>query len=380
MALVIIMIYLDYSATTKTSEEVLDTFLRVSRDFVGNPNSLHKLGILAKQLEESSTRQIASLLGVSEDEIIYTSGSSESNNLAIKGICLKYQSRGKHILTTHLEHSSIYGPLGYLQRLGFEVEFLKTKDGIVDLDDLRSKLRDDTILVSIASVSSETGLLQPIDEIGKILKEYPKLFFHVDATQSIGKVNVSFQNVDLVSISAHKIYGIKGVGLLIKKKNIELEPIIHGGKSTTKYRSGTPALPLIASFARALRLALEDVDKKYEKVLELNRYLKESILDIPNVVINSNEHCIPHILNLSVLTVKPETMLHAFEEYDIYISTKSACSSSDSISKSVLELTKDEKRASSSIRVSISYLTLKEEIDAFIVALKEITERFGNIR
>ena len=231
------MIYLDYSATTPTSMEVLDTFNRVSKDFIGNPNSLHKLGVEAKKLEEEATRQIATLLHVKEDEIIYTSGSSESNNLAIKGIALKYQNRGKHILTTSLEHSSIYGPIGYLQKLGFTVEFLNTDEhGIVDIDDLKQKLKEDTILVSIASVNSETGLRQPVEEIGLLLKDYPKCFFHVDMTQSIGKINIPFDNIDLASFSGHKIYGIKGIGCLVKKENIELEPIIHGGKSTTKYR------------------------------------------------------------------------------------------------------------------------------------------------
>lgn len=374
------MIYLDYSATTKTSEEVLDTFVKVSRDFAYNSNSLHSLGVSAKELENSSTRQIAKLLNVKESEIIYTSGSSESNNMAIKGIVSFYKNRGKHILTTNLEHSSVYGPISYLQKEGYEVEFLKTDlNGVILIDDLKSKLRDDTILVSICSVNSETGVLQPIDLIGRVIKENSKSFFHVDMTQSIGKVNVNFSNVDMASISAHKIYGIKGIGLLYKKENVNIEPLIHGGSSTTKYRSGTPAVPLIASFAKALRLCLTDLDLKYDHVLKLNEKIKSS-LDINNVFINSNENCIPHILSISVINVKPETMLHALESEDIYISTKSACSSSDSISKAVLEVTKDEVRAKHSIRISLSHLTTNEEVDIFIEKFKLLVERLGNIR
>lgn len=371
------MIYLDYSATTPTCDEVLDTFVKVSKDFIGNPNSLHHLGVNAKKLEESATKQIANILNIKEEELIYTSGSSESNNLAIKGIALRYQNRGKHILTTSLEHSSIYGPLSYLQKLGFEVEMLETDSfGIVKLDSLKEKLREDTILVSIASVNSETGILQPIDEIGLFLKQHSKCFFHVDMTQSIGKVEVSLKNVDLASFSAHKIYGIKGIGGLVKKEHVDLEPLIHGGKSTTKYRSGTPALALIASFAKALRLAVLDLDKKQAYVRELNTSLKEKFSTYEMVHVNSNEYCIPHVLNFSVMHIKPETLLHAFEEKEIYISTQSACSSSNSISKAVLEVTKNEEAARHSVRVSLSSLTTKEEIDTFLRVFDEIYSKF----
>ena len=211
-----------------------------------------------------------------------------------------------------------------------------------------------------------------------MLKKYPKCFFHVDATQSIGKEKIDLKNVDLVSLSAHKFYGIKGIGILIKKENINFEPLIHGGKSTTKFRSGTPALPLIVSMAKALRLAYQDIDKKYEYVLKINNYLKDKLSKYDKVVINSNSNCIPHILNISVLGVKPETMQHALEEYDIYISTQTACSSKNTISKGVMALTNDKERASSSVRISLSYLTNDEEIEDFLTAFdkcyKKLTE------
>lgn len=360
------MVYLDYSATTKANKEVLDSFV-LAHEYIGNPNSLHKLGVEAKKVIDSATSQIARLLKVKEKEIIYTSGASESNNLAIKGICDKYKNRGKHIITTELEHSSIYGPINYLVDNGYEVDFVKlNSDGTVNLEDLKSLIRDDTILVSISAVNSEIGIKQPLAEISKILSKYPKCFFHSDMTQAVGKIDVDMSCVDLASFSAHKFFGIKGIGVLIKKEKIELTPIIHGGKSTSVYRSGTPCLPLIVSISKALRLALDGILEKEEKVKYLNNYLKDNLKKYDDVTINSNDSCIPHILNISVLKVKPETMLHALEKYDIYISTQSACSSSSTRSRAVYALTHEDHIAEHSIRISLSYLTKKEELDYFL--------------
>lgn len=366
-----IMVYLDYSATTPVNKDVLNSFSTCCLNYPGNPNSLHKLGVEANNLIKDATEQIAALLNVKSSEIIYTSGSSEANNTAIKGIALKYQNRGKHIITTSLEHSSIYGPIDYLVEQGFKVSFVELDDkGKVSMDSLKSLMTDETILVSINMVNSELGIEQDIAKIGEFLKEYPKCFFHVDMTQAVGKIKINLDNVDLASFSAHKMFGIKGVGVLVKKEKVELLPLIHGGKSTTIYRSGTPALPLIVSQAKALRLALTDLDKKYDHVLNLNKYLKENLVCYDKVRINSNEYSIPHILNISVLGVKPETMLHALETYEIFISTQSACSSSTTLSKAVLNVTKDKEIASSSIRISISALTTKEEIDYFLAKFK----------
>lgn len=374
------MVYLDYSATTPVDKRVLETFDKASLEFIGNPNSLHKLGVKSKELIDSSTEAIKKILNLKNSEVIYTSGSSEANNLAIKGICEKYQNRGKHIITTPFEHSSIYGPLNYLSELGYEVDFVNLdSDGRVDLNDLRNKLRDDTILVSVVAVNSEIGILQPINEIKEIVKEHPKCFFHVDATQAIGKIKLDINDIDLVSFSAHKFFGIKGIGCLIKKDGISLNPQIHGGKSTTNYRSGTPTVALIASLAKALRLAYESIDNDYNHVLELNKYLKEKLQSYSEVRINSNDYSIPHILNFSVLGVKPETMLHALEEDEVYISTQSACSTGAS-SKAVLALTNDEKRANSSIRVSISKITTREEIDKFIEVFDKCYKHLIEVR
>lgn len=364
------MVYLDYSATTPVNEQVLDSFNKVCRNYIGNPNSLHKLGVESKKIIDSATNQIASLLNIKNEEIIYTSGASEANNLAIKGICLKYANRGKKIITTDLEHSSVYGPIGFLQKQGFNVEFVKLdKRGRVDLNNLESLMDDDTLLVTVATVNSETGIVQPTEEIGKIVKKYPKCFFHTDITQAVGKYPLSktfFENVDLASFSAHKFYGIKGIGCLIKKDNISIEPLIHGGKSTSAYRSGTPTTSLIVSMAKALRLALDGIDTKYEYVSQLNQNLKEKLNLYDGVTINSNEYSIPHILNLSVLDIKPETMLHALEEDEIYISTQSACSSNNSKSRAVFAITNNEEAALHSIRVSLSSLTTEEEVKIFL--------------
>ena len=373
------MIYLDYSANTPINKEVLESFDKVALNYIANPNSLHSLGVKAKELIDASTKQISSILNVKENEIIYTSDSSEANNLALKGIAYKYQNRGKHIITTELEHSSIYGPLNFLSSQGFVVDFVNLKeDGTVDLEHLKNLLKDDTILVSINAVNSEIGILQPIDEIGKLIKENSKAFFHSDITQAIGKIKVELTNVDLASFTSHKFFGINGIGCLIKKDKIMLEPLIHGGKSTTIYRSGTPYLPLIVSMAKALRLAYDNIDSKYNKVLELNNYLKEGLKKYKNVYINSLDTSIPHILNFSVIGVKPETLVHALEKDEIYISTQSACSSSNSFSKSVLSLTGNMDRAKSSVRVSIAHITTKEEIDKFLACFDKCYKELVN--
>lgn len=362
------MTYLDYSATTPVDDEVLDTFIKASK-YIGNPNSLHKLGTKAKHLIDASTKQIADILNVKPTEIIYTSGASESNNTIIKAM-EKFQNRGKHIITTALEHSSIYAPLKQLEEKGFKVDYVPLENGVVKLDELEKMLTNDTILVTISMVSSETGIRQPIEEIGKILKKYPKIIFHSDITQAAGKIKFDLTDVDATSFSAHKFFGFKGIGGLYKKENLNIEPLIAGGKSTTVFRSGTPPLELIASMAKALRLSYENIDNDILKVQKLNETLKQKLSSYPNVSINSNENSIPHILNISVKGIKPETLLHSLEEKEVYISTKSACSTS-AASKAVLALTHNEEKAKTSIRISISKKTTEKDIDNFIKAFDE---------
>ena len=374
------MIYLDYSATTPVDKRVLESFDRVSIDYFANANSMHLEGVKSKNLMDAAVNQIAELLKVKNSEVIFTSGATESNNLAIMGVVNKYKNRGKTIITTKLEHSSILECMNYLEKNGYIIKYININhDGKVDLNYLKSLLNDDVILVSISEVNSEIGLIQDINEIGSLLKSYQKIIFHVDGTGAIGKKHLNLENVDLYSFSAHKFYGLKGVGCLIKKENIVLEPLIHGGKSQTIYRAGTPPLPLIVSTSRALKLVLSDLDYNISYVKELNNKLIEKLKSNPDIVINSNKNCIPHIINISVQGIKPETILHALEEDEIYISTKTACSSDD-VSLSIYELTKNTDLAKSSLRISLSHLTRENEIDYFVMKLEEKINKLKSIR
>ena len=366
------MIYLDNSATTMVDDRVLETFNKVCKNYPGNSNSLHSLGIKSKELEDYATEKISNLLGVKPSEIIYTSGASESNNTVLKGVASKYKNRGNHIITTPLEHSSVLETCKYLESKGFIIDYVKIKDnGLIDIEDLERLLTDNTILVSVAYVDSELGIRQDIDTIGKIVKKYPKCYFHVDATQAIGKIKVDPTSIDFISMSAHKIFGLKGIGLLIKKDNIVIDNLIHGGKSTTIYRSGTPALPLICSLMKALELVIPNIDKNYEYVSSLSRKIKDNLKKYDNIHINSTENSIPYIINFSVIGVKPETFIHTMEEEDIYLSTKSACSTSD-VSLSVDSIYHNREISMSSIRISLSYKNTEEEIDKFIKAFDKI--------
>jgi len=366
------MIYLDNSATTMVDDRVLETFNKVCKNYPGNSNSLHSLGIKSKELEDYATEKISNLLGVKPSEIIYTSGASESNNTVLKGVASKYKNRGNHIITTYLEHSSVLETCKYLENKGFIIDYVKIKDnGLIDIDDLERLLTDNTILVSVAYVDSELGIRQDIDTISKIVKKHPKCYFHVDATQAIGKIKVDPTSIDFISMSAHKIFGLKGIGLLIKKDNIVIDNLIHGGKSTTIYRSGTPALPLICSLMKALELVIPNIDKNYEYVSSLSRKIKDNLKKYDNIHINSTENSIPYIINFSVIGVKPETFIHTMEEEDIYLSTKSACSTSD-VSLSVDSIYHNREISMSSIRISLSYKNTEEEIDKFIKVFDKI--------
>jgi len=359
------MIYLDYSATTKPDEKVLHHFNYLVANKFANPNSNHLLGLESKDLIEEATSNISKFLGVVPDEIIFTSGASEANNLAIKGVTLN--NNRKQIITTGLEHSSIFGPIGYLQRLGYKIDFAHlTKDGTVDIKHLKSLLSEDTLLVSIGAVDSEIGIRQPIEEIGLILKEYPDIYFHSDMTQCLGKAEIDLSHVDLASFSGHKIYCFKGIGGLIKKKWVKLSPLVHGGKSTTVFRSGTPATELIGSLSESFNLFKTTLEENYLYVENLNKKLREELGGYSNVFINSTPRSIPHILNISIIDVNANDIQKYFECHHIFISTGAACASSEELSRSVLTLTKDQKRAASSIRISLSYKTDEAELKRFI--------------
>lgn len=368
------MIYLDYSATTPVNEQVITTYADACKKYIGNPNSIHKMGLLSKNAIDDATLTIAKLLNIKENEIIYTSGASESNNTIIKGIAAKYKT-GK-IITTELEHSSVIAPCSYLGNKGYDIEFVKLdKNGQVDLDNLRELIDDNTILVSIAGVNSELGIQEPLKEISSIVHEHQGCIFHSDMTQCLGKIPVDLSYVDVASFSAQKFYGMKGVGFIYKKEGISFEPLIHGGKSTTVFRSGTPALPLIVSMAKALEIAYNDFDKKYNHVKEVNNYLLTKLKNL-NVDINSTDKSIPHIVNFSLRGIDNKKMLKALEEDEIYVSTQTACALGN-YSLAIYSLYNDTQRASTSLRISISYLTTYEEIDKFIDSLVKNMKALG---
>lgn len=367
------MIYLDYAASTPVDDEVLNEFIRVSKEYYANPNSNHTLGMKAKMVIDEATKNIAKLLNVKEDEIIYTSGSSESNNLVIKGVCERYKSRGKHILISSLEHNSIVSSCTYLQELGFEVEIIPVdKYGIINIDELKKMLRDDTILVSITSVDSELGIREPIEEIASILKEYPNCFFHTDASQAIGKVNIDYSDVDLITITPHKFYGLSGVGILVKRDNVFLKPQINGGKSSTIYRSGTPDTALIASASIALKKSLENMEERRISAIDKNKKIVEYLKGKKDVTINSNNNSIPYIINFSVQNKKSNDLQKKLNDLEIYVSTKTSCCPIETPSKLVYAVTKNKGLASSSIRLSLSHLTTNAEIDKFIEVMNNI--------
>lgn len=361
------MVYLDYSATTPVSYDVLESYNKATRDYMGNANSIHALGVKSKVLLNSAVKQVCELLSVKEEEIIFTSGATESNNTALKGVALAYQNKGKHIIVSQLEHPSIYKICEFLEKIGFEISYVKLdQDGLIDFDDLKRLIRDDTILVSICAVNSEMGVRQPLKTIRQIIKkENANTVFHSDITQAIGKIPVNLKDVDMASMSGHKIFGPKGIGFLYKNSSIKMEPLIHGSGKFNDLRSGTPPLPLIVALSKALRIALQDIEKKEAQVKLLNDMLCDSFKDYNNILINKTKYSIPHILNISLLDVKPETIIHALEENEIYISTNTACSS-ETLSTSVMAIYGDKKRALSTIRISISHVTTKEEISKFI--------------
>ncbi len=361
------MIYLDYSASTPVDNAVLELFYNTTKKYYANPNSSHKLGRKAKELIDNCTLNIANNLRILPEKIIYTSGASESNNLAIKGICERYKTHGKHILISSLEHNSIVASATVMQERGFEIELIPVnKDGFIDIDSLKKMIREDTILVSICSVDSEIGIRQPIEEIGKILKEYPNCFFHTDASQAVGKVSIDFTNVDLITITPHKFFGMNGFGMLIKKKNVSLKPQINGGKSTTVYRSGTPELANIVACDKALDIALSTQKERYEYIKKLSNKVKTKLKEYTKVHINNTENSIPHTINFSIKGIKSLELQEKLENYDIYISTKTSCCPIETPSKLIYALTRDKNLSLSSIRVSISHLTTEEEISKFL--------------
>ncbi len=375
------MIYLDYSATTPVSYDVLESYIRATKDFMGNPNSLHSLGVKSKALMNSAIKQISDIFSVLESEITFTSGATMANNLALIGTCLANMKKGNHLIVSKLEHPSIYEICAYLESIGFEVSYVdNNEDGLIDFDDLKKLIRPDTILVSVCAVNSETGVRQPLKMIRQIIKkENSETLLHSDMTQALGKVSVNFHDVDLASVTAHKIYGPKGIGLLYKSSRVSMRPLLYGSGHINMLNPGTPPVPLIVAFAKAIRLATNDIDKRENFIRRLNDKIVNDLKKYPGVLINQSKICIPHILNISLTDIKAETFLHALEEYEIYVSTNTACSSGE-ISTAVMALYGDKKRASSTLRISLSYLTTTDEINKFLACFKLVYQKLSLLK
>lgn len=373
------MIYFDYASTTPLHKEVLNTYEKVLSEYYANADSLHDLGRNSQRLMEKSRAQIAQLLSVTADELFFTSCASESNSFAIKGFALAHQHRGKHIITTCVEHSSVLHSCAQLHDLfGFDVTYLPvTQEGIVDLDALKKALRSDTILVSVMYVNNETGAINPIQEIAKLVHEHTRAIVHVDCVQALGKLPVSLKTIDMATFSAHKIYGLKGSALLYKKKNIQLLPLISGGQQEQGIRGGTSNAPSNIVLAKTLRLALENQEKSASHIKKLQEFLCMELTKLDDVVINSPKYAVPHIVNVSFLKVGSEIMLNALNERGFCVSAQSTCSSKSKAHSYVLSaMGLGEVRSTHAIRISLSHLSTMEEVIALLQALKEINHDY----
>lgn len=378
------MIYLDNSATTKPFDDVIDSYIKVAKNYFGNPSSLHGIGGQAEKLLSQSRTQIASLLQVKPQEIIFTSGGSEGNNFAIKGIALQYSNRGKHIITTSIEHPSITEACKQLSELGFDITYLPVdENGVVSIEDLRDSIREDTILVSIIHVNNEVGTIQPIEEIGKLLEKYPKIIYHVDHVQGVGKTYLDFNKakLDLCTISGHKFNGLKGTGVLYVRQGVRIKALIGGGDQEMQKRAGTENVAGFVALAKALRLTIENRD---ENIIHLTR-LKESMIDqlsrMNGITIHTPEaSSAPHIINFSINGLKPEVFVHLLEEKEIYVSTTSACSSKNNEpSKTLLAMGVPKAHANSSIRISLSHQNKLEEIPILIKAIENAIQKLQHV-
>ncbi|EFF63122.1 cysteine desulfurase family protein [Turicibacter sanguinis] len=369
------MIYLDNSATTSVDPEVLTAFTKVNQNFWGNPSSLHAFGARAEQLLIQAEKQTLSLLNAKQHKVIFTSGATESNNLAIRGVCHAYKNRGCHIITTPVEHASVYETAEDLEQEGFRVTFIDVKKSKTEiLKQIEEAICEDTILISCMHVNNEMGMIFPIYEIGQLIKKYPKIKFHVDAVQSVGKIPVDMDkmNIDLLSFSAHKFHGLKGCGALVMNQYLKLVPEITGGHQMYGLRSGTINVAGAVALAKALRLAIEPLNANYNHVKSLYDYTVKELKAMDGVTVNDcYPELTPYIINFAVENIKGETLVHALEEHDVYISAKSACSSkSAQASRILLALGVSEEVALDSVRLSFANTSTLEEATQFINALK----------
>lgn len=374
------MIYIDNSATTKPFSEVLESYTTVSQKYFGNPSSIHRIGMEAEKLLIQAREQIAELLEVNNNEIYFTSGGTEGNNTVLKGIARMFKGKGNHIITTTIEHDSIHKVMEQLEEDGFIITYVPVNEyGQVAAEDIIKHIRKETILVSVMHVNNEVGSIQPVEEIGKYLSNYPNVFFHVDGVQGIGKQPISLKraNIDAYTISAHKFHGLKGNGVLFIKEGKRIQPLLAGGGQESAFRSGTENVAGAVATAKALRMQLQNQQEKMSVLTQINLYLREQLASIDGVSIHSPAlgKSVAHILNFSIEGIKAEVFVHALEERDIYISTTSACSSkTNKVSKTLLGMGIPEQIAESSFRISLSYANTMEEMEKVMAAIKDIKE------
>lgn len=378
------MIYFDNSATTKVDSGVLDTYDKVSENIWGNPSSLHSWGEKAFNLLEQSRKQIADLMGCYPDEIYFTSGGSESDNWAIKGTAMEKRPYGRHLITSSVEHPAVMNTMRHLEHMGYDVTYLPVdKEGRISARDLKKAIRKDTILVSIMAVNNEIGTIEPIDEIAEVLKQYPKIHFHVDAVQAVGKgLDKMLRNprIDLMAFSGHKFHAPRGIGIMYKKRGRKIQPLIDGGGQEKGLRGGTENLPAIVGMAKALRLVMEDEKVARQRAIKDRIYNHIKQFDKVHIFSQPTAQFAPHILCFTIDGVRGETIVHAFEKYGIYISTSSACSSKDGDVTGTLKAMKiPVKIASCAVRVSLDEHNTMEEADKFIKVFDDLYEKFKMI-
>jgi len=352
------MTYLDYSATSPISLDALDTYVKVSKEYIGSITSNNEIGRKAKKLLNDTTKEISDMFSVLDSEIIYTSGATEANNMALIGVSLANHKKGKHIIVSKLEHPSIYEICNYLESIGFEISYVNNdEDGLIVFDDLKKLIREDTILISICAVNYETGVRQPLKMLRQIIKkENEHTLFHSDLSQAIGKTSVSFRDIDLGSVSSHKFYGPKGIGFLYKNNTIKIAPLLYGNKP------GMPSLPLIVSMKEALKTAMKDLDKRERYVALLNDRLVGKLNKIEGIKINKTKYSIPYILNISFENILSETLSNILSSKEIYVSTNL----NNEISSSVMAIYNNLQRSKSTMRISLSHLTTVLEINRFL--------------
>lgn len=380
------MIYFDNAATTIPYDEALRTYQEVATKIYGNPSSLHQLGTNASRILEASRKQIAGLLGVKTEEIFFTSGGTESDNWAIKGIAFEKAAFGKHIIVSAIEHPAVTESAKWLSSQGFEVSYAPvTARGIVDVKALAELLRPDTILVSIMAVNNEMGAIQPIQAISKMLADHSTVTFHVDAVQAIGKIPTATyltERVDLASFSGHKFHAVRGVGFLYKKSGKRLNPLLTGGGQEQEMRSTTENVAGIASMAKALRMVTEKETLALPRLKAMREVIYQALSGYQDVTLFSGqEGFAPNIITFGIKGVRGEVIVHAFETHDIYISTTSACSSkAGKPAGSLVAMGVPVKAAQTAVRISLDDDNDMGQVEQFLTIFKQIYDKTQKVR